>query len=200
MHRWLAMILAVVALSGCSTVPQELAQKMAAYTAKIKETDAGYAAMRDELAAARHAVVDQMNADAAAAEARNSRFIDAWRLAGDKRRIDMTDTLRKVSVPTVLPVDLQPAPPLSADTAAVVAAKARAEKLDSAAKALGTLAEGHSLSDDATFYTQFFQAIGSAVQDAREKETQETATAKNEVSTKAKELAATAESATKTPK
>lgn len=194
MRQLISVSLLVWLLAGCGTggPPQDLAKRLAAYTAQIKTTDAGYARARDEIAAARRAVVEQITADAVAAEGRTALFLDVWRLAGDERRLKTIELLRKASVPVVLPTEVLPPTPAAApDTAASAAAKARGQKLDDTAKTLGELAEPPSLTESLKFYGAFFQSVSDAVKKARDQEQQQVQAAEQDVTAKSKAAADT---------
>jgi hypothetical protein len=163
------LLLCLITTGACANpaTTRDGANLLAAYTTTVKQRIQANAASRDQLADARRELIDWVNTTAAVTEESSRRESTVFKIAEDKTRSKLYDSIVAASqagvraAPTAMPV----ATPAS--TLAVAGTKARLERLAAAAKGLTQLGTSASLQEQLKFFTGWVGAVGSSVQDAQ---------------------------------
>jgi hypothetical protein len=176
------LVLGMLAACANPQATRDSAKLLAAYTGKVKDQVDRYAQWRNDLAAERSWNIGLDEQNASALEHENDRALAVFKIVDDKKRFDLFSAIRETTQKRLPPAHSTTAPPPTPIDAVADAvtqtAKARAGKLAEAAKALGQLAEDPDPKDELKFYWDFFSAVDTSIQAARDKEKDEAEQAK----------------------
>jgi len=173
----ISLVLCVATVAGCSnpSATRDGANLLAAYTTTVKQRIQTNATSRDRLADARRELVAWLNTAAVETEQANQRESTVLKIADDKTRYKLYESIIAASQAGVLAAPTAaPATP-AASTLAVTASKARLDQLGAAAKSLSQLGTSASLKDQLKLLAGWIGAVGSSVEEAQKEREQHTA-------------------------
>lgn len=192
-----ARIVCVLSISlvtiGCAgnNAPSQTARLAAAYVTKITDDGERFAAFRGDLARARLANMQLLEANALETEQQNDMDIRIWRESSQSNRVALYEMIRELSQHAEdqatefrrLRDDHERA---QATTKSAVTV--RADKLTATAKTLAELAKERAVTEDLAFYKEFFTRVRAGIDDLEAKAKTDTDVAKTSAADQAKAL------------
>lgn len=186
----IGILVCAIATGACANpaTTRDSANLLAAYTTTVKQKIQANAASRDQIADARRELVEWLNVTAVDTEQANQRETTVFRIADDKTRYKLYESIIAASqagvrdAPTATPV----ATPAS--TLAMTATKARLDQLGAAAKTLTQLGTSTSLQEEIKFIAGWVGAVGTSVEEAQKEHEEHTAQGLANVEAKRSEI------------
>jgi hypothetical protein len=180
-------------MTGCAGngTPSQTARLTAAYVTKVADDGERFTAFRGDLARARLANMQLLEASALEIEQQNDMDIQIWKESSQSNRVALYDTIRELSQHAEdqatefrqLRDDHERA--LAATKSAVTV---RSDKLTATAKTLAELAKERALADDLAFYKDFFTRVRASIDDLEAKAKTDAAAARATAAEQAKAL------------
>jgi hypothetical protein len=184
-------VLLLVTAGGCANpvTTRDGANLLAAYTTSVKQRIQANAASRDQLADARRELVEWLNAAAVDTEQANQRESTVFRIADDKTRYKLYESIIAASQVGVRAAPTAAPATSPASSLAVTAVKARLDQLGAAAKTLTQLGTSTGLQEELKFISGWIGAVGTSLDEARREREAHTAQGMASVEAKRNEIA-----------